>query len=137
MTAPRFGAVAWHDLTVPDAESLAGFYAKVVGWTVAPVDMGGYSDFEMRDASGGTAAGICHARGTNAKLPPQWLVYIVVPDVREAARRCADLGGTVLDGPRPLAGGTFCAIRDPAGAVAALFEEPRDTGAVASPTSSA
>jgi predicted enzyme related to lactoylglutathione lyase len=48
-------------------------------------------------------------------------MYITVADVDASAQRCQELGGKVLDGPRPLAGGRFCVIQDPAGAVAALF----------------
>ena len=72
--------------------------------------------------TGEAMAGVCHARGSNADLPPQWLIYIVVMDVERSARRCSELGGEVMAGPRPLGNGRFCVIRDPAGAVCALYE---------------
>ncbi len=68
------------------------------------------------------AACTCHARGVNADLPPQWLVYIVVDDVDRSAATCQELGGAIVAGPRPPAGGRTCVIRDPAGAVCALYE---------------
>ena len=49
------------------------------------------------------------------------LYDIVVADVQASARRCAELGGPVLvppRGDRP----TYCVIRDPAGAICALFQ---------------
>ena len=50
--------------------------------------------------SGDTVAGICHARGrTNANVPPQWLVYVVVASVEESAKRAVELGGEVLTDP--------------------------------------
>ena len=117
------GTVGWRDLTVPDAEKLRDFYAKVVGWESQDVDMGVYSDFSMIPPGGTEAvAGICHARGTNANLPPQWLIYIVVEDLERSATRCAELGGEVIDGPRSLGQGRFCVIQDPAGAVCALYQ---------------
>ncbi|MFN0016705.1 MAG: VOC family protein [Pirellulaceae bacterium] len=123
-SAPAIGTIAWRDLTVPDAESVRAFYEQVVGWKSRPVDLGGYSDFEMlQPANGECVAGICHARGTNAQLPPQWLIYIIVADVVASAARCVEMGGQVLIAPRPLSGGTFCVIRDPAGAVCALFQQ--------------
>jgi predicted enzyme related to lactoylglutathione lyase len=76
----------------------------------------------LQPAKGESVAGICHARGTNADIPPQWLIYIIVADVAASAARCVDLGGQVLVAPRPLSGGTFCVIRDPAGAICALFQ---------------
>jgi predicted enzyme related to lactoylglutathione lyase len=119
------GSITWVDLTVPDAAAIRDFYGEVVGWTATPVDMGGYSDFSMLPpAADVPAAGICFARGENAELPPQWLVYITVADVDASARRCADLGGEVIVGPKTLGGGRFCVIRDPAGAVAALYTPP-------------
>jgi predicted enzyme related to lactoylglutathione lyase len=65
--------------------------------------------------------GICHARGSNSNLPPQWLIYVQVEDVARSAERCVELGGTVLDGPRSLGESRFCVIQDPAGAVMGLM----------------
>ena len=118
----KIGTLAWRDLTVGDAETVRDFYKNVVGWESQSVDMDGYSDFNMiAPGSGETVAGICHARGSNAELPAQWLMYIVVADVDASARICAEQGGKVLDGPRALGGGRFCVIQDPAGAVCALY----------------
>jgi len=119
---PSIGAILWHDLTIPDAESTRKFYSEVVGWKSEPVDMGGYNDFNMNAPdTGKTIAGICYARGQNAKLPPQWLIYINVADVDEAAKKCVKMGGKVIDGPKPIGPGRVCVIQDPAGAYAALY----------------
>ncbi|MDH4108113.1 MAG: VOC family protein [Gammaproteobacteria bacterium] len=121
----NIGRIGWVDITVDDAAGLRDFYAHVVGWKPENVDMGTYSDFNMTmPESGIPAAGICHARGSNAGLPRQWLVYLVVADVAASARECVERGGELLVEPRGLAGGRFCVIRDPAGAVAALYQEP-------------
>src|SRR6516162_10970244 len=121
---PELRTIAWSDLTVKNAEQVRDFYAKVVGWKVESCDMGGgYSDFSMvASTTGEVAAGICHARGSNADLPPQWLVYIVVEDVDRSAAKCVEEGGQVVSGPRSLGDGRFCVIRDPAGAVCALYK---------------
>jgi predicted enzyme related to lactoylglutathione lyase len=115
------GRIEWHDLTVSDADAVRDFYRAIVGWEPRPVPMGNYQDFEMLAPSGEVAAGICHAKGHNADLPPQWIIYISVADVDGPARRCAQLGGTVVVAPRPLGNGRFCVLRDPAGAVFALY----------------
>ena len=124
MTDLAAGSISWIDLTVDDAERLRRFYERVVGWSAAPVDMGGYADYNMTVPSTDTpAAGICHARGANAELPAQWLIYITVDDLDSSVNRCRELGGSVIAAPRSLGEhGRFCVIRDPAGAVAALFE---------------
>jgi predicted enzyme related to lactoylglutathione lyase len=111
----------WTDLTVEDAEAVRDFYREVVGWSPSPVSMGAYSDFNMSPpGSGKPAAGICHARGANAHLPAQWLVYVRVESVSESARRAVERRGEVVDGPRSMGRESFCVIRDPAGAVLAL-----------------
>jgi predicted enzyme related to lactoylglutathione lyase len=121
-TAPT-GRITWIDLTVPDAERLRDFYADVVGWQAAPVDMGGYADFTMHPPGGAPVAGVCHAQGPNADLPPAWLIYINVEDLDASLERCRARGGAVLAGPRGMGDfGRYGVIRDPAGAVAALFE---------------
>ncbi len=122
--SPQPGSIAWTDLTVADAAGIRDFYAAVVGWKVQGIDMGGYEDFCMIPAAGQTpAAGICHARGTNADLPPVWLIYILVESVDDAVRRCADNGGSVLVQPRSMGHGRFCVIKDPAGAICGLYQQ--------------
>lgn len=115
------GAIGWHDLTVPNADAVRDFYQHVVGWSSQPVEMGGYSDFNML-AEGECVAGICYQRGVNEDLPAQWLMYVPVKDLTASMATCRDLGGEVIAGPRTLGDGRFCVIRDPAGAVCALWE---------------
>ncbi len=125
---PKVGTIAWRDLTVPNAEQVCEFYKRIVGWDSSPHDMGGYNDFNMNlRETGETVAGICHARGPNADLPPQWLLYIVVEDVDRSAATCMERGGQVVVASRALGGGRFCVIRDPAGAVCALYETSRSS----------
>jgi uncharacterized protein len=123
MDAPALGQIGWVDLTVPGAESVRAFYERVAGWTSTPVGMGDHNDYCMHPAGGAApVAGICHALGENAALPPQWLIYITVTDLAESMRRCAAEGGKVRLPARRTPAGRYCVIEDPAGAVAALFE---------------
>jgi hypothetical protein len=116
------GKIVWQDLTVPNAEEVRDFYADVVGWVPQNHDMGDYQDYDMLLAGGvESAAGICHARGPNANVPPQWLIYIEVPNVAESAAKCLAKGGKVLDGPRDMGSSQFAVIQDPAGAVCAII----------------
>ena len=115
------GTIAWHDLTVADAPMLRDFYRAVVGWEPEPIAMGDYSDFVMR-ADGEDVAGVCHARGANAGLPAQWLVYITVADLDHSLAECERLGGRALTPIRSYGGGRYAVIEDPAGAVCALYQ---------------
>ena len=123
MTSKSLGAIEWLDLTVDDADGLRDFYSQVVGWQAEAVSMGDYNDYNMNAADGNTITGICHARGSNAALPAQWLSYVRVADVADSAEHCRKMGGDVIDGPRSMAGSQFCVIRDPAGAVLALISD--------------
>lgn len=132
MSAPNktIGTIGWTDLTVEHAEQVRDFYQAVTGWQATPLDMGGYSDFMMSDPmNGNPVAGVCHARGGNAQLPPVWLIYINVADLEKSIANCVALGGQVIAEPKEYGGqGRYCVIRDPAGACAALFEPARQTG---------
>ncbi len=87
--------------------------------------MVGYNDYCMNEpVSGKAVAGICHARGENVNLSSQWLIYINVEDLERSIGSCVALGGKVVAGPRNMGKqGRFCVIQDPAGAVAALFQQ--------------
>ena len=122
-SSTQVGRIGWIDMTTADAPAVRDFYQAVVGWDAEDVQMDGYADFMMKpsgEAEG--VAGICHARGSNAELPPGWLIYIVVDDVERSSAACKHHGGKVLVEPRGLAGGRFCVIEDPSGAVAALYQ---------------
>lgn len=120
------GSISWVDLTVENAESVRDFYRSVTGWQTTEVDMGGYSDYCMNEpATGKSIAGVCHARGVNTGLPAQWIIYITVENLDQSLSRCVELGGQIVAEPRSSSGSRYAVIRDPAGAVAALFESIR------------
>lgn len=124
---PQVGTIGWHDLAVPNADEVRDFYAAVTGWKPEALSMGDYNDYVMSTPEGTGVAGVCHARGTNAGLPPQWLIYITVADVDESIRQCEQRGGKVIAGPKELGSyGRYCVIQDPAGAVAALIAPPKE-----------
>ena len=120
---PEPGTISWQDLTIDEAERVRDFYQAVVGWKPEALPMGSYSDFVMQ-ADGAPIAGICHARGNNAGLPPVWLIYITVEDLDHSLQECQRLGGALVAPPRSYGGGRYCVIQDPAGALCALYQPP-------------
>lgn len=106
---------------------MRSFYESVVGWNSQAVEMDGYSDYCMLPPGGDKpVAGVCHARGPNADLPPSWLIYITVEDVMRSVAVCRTAGGDVLREPREMGGALIAVIRDPAGAVCALYQPPKE-----------
>jgi predicted enzyme related to lactoylglutathione lyase len=120
---PPIGSIGWCDLTVPHADTIRDFYKSVVGFGSQDVDMGGYFDYVMtQPGSDAPTSGICWARGGNAGLPPVWLVYFIVPRLDDALARVRKNGGSVLREPTSGGGGRFAVVKDPAGAVCALYQ---------------
>jgi uncharacterized protein len=117
------GSIAWHDLTVPNADVVRDFYQAVVGWTPQGLDMGGYEDYAMDAPNSETMAGICYARGVNVDIPPQWMIYIVVANLDESVATVEELGGKALTPKKDAGAYRTCVIQDPAGAVCTLYED--------------
>lgn len=113
---PVNGRAVWRDLTVGDADDVRDFYTRVLGWRAEPVSMGDYADYNMLDQQGETAAGVCHARGSNADLPPAWLIYFQVASVDTAADAAEAAGGSILVGPKSFGSFRYVVLADPAGA---------------------
>lgn len=109
---------------MPNAERVREFYQAVVGWTATEVEMGGYSNFCLHPSGAATPiADVCHAREMNATLPPQWLIYITVPNPDASLASCLLQGGKIVAEPCSMGGNARCAvIEDPAGAVGALYQ---------------
>jgi hypothetical protein len=60
-----------------------------------------------------------HARGVNANLPPQWLIYVKVDNLAGSIQRCEELGGKVLVRYSQ----SQAVIQDPAGAVIMIWSQ--------------
>jgi predicted enzyme related to lactoylglutathione lyase len=119
------GSIAWFDLSVNDAECVQDFYSSVVGWKANPVNMGGYNDYSMQQPdSGKDVAGVCHAKGVNADLPAQWMMYIKVANLSESLQQVKEKGGEQLTKVKQLSSTSeYAVIKDPAGAVCAIYVE--------------
>ncbi|MEO1128893.1 MAG: VOC family protein [Planctomycetota bacterium] len=123
--AATAGHIAWLDLTVPNAAATRDFYQQVVGWSAEKADMEDagerYADYTMLDATGQPVAGVCHARGVNADVPPVWMLYLPVSDLTESVQRVRHEGGAVLKETRGSDGALSVAIvQDPVGVILAL-----------------
>lgn len=121
MYSKSIGGVSWIDLTVEDATKVKDFYKSVIGFDVESISMGEYNDYVMKSPDEpNSQVGVCHARGSNSNIPPQWLVYFNVSDVDEAAQKCIASGGRVIKEKCDMGDFYMCIIKDPAGAIAAL-----------------
>jgi predicted enzyme related to lactoylglutathione lyase len=125
MSEANRGRVGWVDLTVDRAEAVRDFYSAVMGWEAEGLEMGGYDDYVMTpEGSDEPTAGVCHRKGQNADLPPQWIVYFTVDDVEAAVQTALRNGGSMVRQQTDL---NFALMKDPAGAIFALHSGESDS----------
>ncbi|WP_276347734.1 VOC family protein [Daejeonella sp. JGW-45] len=123
MDESKPGQILWHDLTVDNAELVSDFYHGVLGWEKEGLNMSGYDDFVIKSSKEGeVVAGVCHAKGVNKDIPPQWLMYVKVSNLEESIAKCRELGGKTLGNRRKMGEGHYQLIQDPAGAYMMLCE---------------
>lgn len=118
---PNVGEISWHELTTTDHAKAYDFYQKLFGWNKTSVmDMGDAGEYQMY-GRGDDVLGGMWTKPADMPMPPNWLYYIRVPNVDEAAERVKALGGQVLNGPMDVPGGDRIAqCMDPQGAAFAV-----------------
>jgi predicted enzyme related to lactoylglutathione lyase len=90
------GEFVWHDLVTHDAAASKAFYGALFGWTFQPgqgVDPG----YVMIKQGGDPIGGIVTVAKDTAL--PQWVSYVTVANVDEAAKAFTDAGGKVYRAP--------------------------------------
>jgi predicted enzyme related to lactoylglutathione lyase len=119
--APAPGRVVWNELLAADEAGAVEFYTGLAGLEAATLNRRG-GQYTVLQAQGRERAGIM-AR-PDERLQPLWLTHFAVADVAAAARRAAELGGTVLLAPAAeLREGTLAVVTDPTGAILALQQQ--------------
>lgn len=111
------GTPVWHELMTRDFPAAIAFYEEVFGWTSIPLSDTSdfrYSTFGYDESMTG---GVYDADAMlPTGVPSHWQVYLGVADVRSAAQRVRELGGTVLREPWDSDFGTFAQVTDSTGA---------------------
>jgi uncharacterized protein len=111
------GALVWNELQSPDLEASISFYGQLFGWDLQ--DAPGMNERYVAIRNGEINNGGMRAAGPNQ--PPSWLVYFGVEDIDTAVARVQELGGGVLVPPTDIQIAKFAVVRDPQGAVFALY----------------
>jgi len=115
------GRFVWRELVTPDTGAAATFYNQAFGWahTVAP--MGEGLDYTMFSRPGVEAQIAGAMQPMMAGVPAHWVDYITVDDVDASREKVVALGGTAITEVMDIPVGRFAIVKDPAGAVFALF----------------
>lgn len=141
MTEPRMlqaeGNPIWFDLATPDPEASKRFYADLLGWEYASVDMGG-DHYHLAIADDRNIAGIGRSPSDVqlGERPSVWLTHLYTSDARATADRAVANGGAIVLPPLDVVVpgqdgivGVRCTLTNPAGAVFSLWQSGIGQGA--------
>lgn len=113
-----FVHVELHTKDLPKARQ---FYQSLFGWELKDVPMPGGGSYTLIGVGEGVGGGMMNDEETPA--PPHWLAYVGVDDVRAKTQQAKALGATVLQDVMEVGEyGTMSVLRDPSGAVLALWQ---------------
>jgi predicted enzyme related to lactoylglutathione lyase len=117
------GDFSWHELATSNWQAAWDFYAKLFGWEhESSFDMGPAGTYWMfRRPGGKQALGGMYTRQPDQSGRPSWLPYILVPSADRASEAAVRGGGTIIQDPMEVPGGSRTAIgSDPQGGVFAV-----------------
>lgn len=106
---------AWfHNGSDKPSEAVA-FYEKLLGWKSAD----GPPGMTMLTHGGGPFAAVMPKKGEVSG----WVPYVQVEDIAEATKRSVKLGAALLEDQTRGPAGIYSIVRDPGGAVVALWQK--------------
>jgi len=115
------------ELQTKDLAKAKDFYSRLFDWKLEnlPATEGGVA-YTMIDVGEGTGGGMF--TNTDPKVPPHWLAYVGVDDIKDSTLKARELGATVLQDVMQIGDyGSISVIRDPTGAVIAMWEPKQGT----------
>ena len=124
------GTFCWVGLATTDQEAAKSFYGALLGWSYedVPTDVG--NTYSLATIETKRVAAIYPLPGDSQGMPSHWVSYVSILSADEAAKRAADLGGTLLMEPFDvMTAGRMAVIKDPTGAVVAVWERKDHCGA--------
>jgi predicted enzyme related to lactoylglutathione lyase len=114
--ANPFVHVELHTKDLPKARK---FYESLFGWELKDMPMPGGESYTMIGVGEGVGGGMM----ADSSVNPHWLAYVGVDDVRAKTAQAKSLGATVLQDVMQVGEyGKMSVIRDPSGAVLALWQ---------------
>jgi predicted enzyme related to lactoylglutathione lyase len=102
------GNVGWHQLMTSDWEKAWTFYSKHYGWEKDfAMDMGPAGIYQtFRTGGGKYSGGMMTMPASMPDQNPSWSFYFTVESADAAAEQIKSAGGTVLEGPMDVPGGS-------------------------------
>jgi len=124
------GRFVWYELSTSDPAAAQRFYKAFMGWgTQAFEETGGGPPYTMWTNGEKPVGGVWQLSEELATkgVPPHWLPYVGTDDVDETVAEATQLGGSVVVPPTDIPNmGRFAVLKDPQGAVFAIYKSNQD-----------
>jgi uncharacterized protein len=109
------------ELHTGDLARAKEFYSKLFDWKLQDAPMPGGGTYTMIQPGNGTGGGMVTNQAPG--VPPHWLAYVGVDDVRASTRKAKELGAKVVVDVMEVGDyGTMSVITDPTGATLAMWQ---------------
>jgi predicted enzyme related to lactoylglutathione lyase len=109
------------ELHTGDLKRAKEFYGKLFDWKLEDTPMPGGGSYTMINVGTGTGGGMLTS--PTPGVPPHWLAYVGVEDVRAATQKAKQLGAKVVQDVMEVGEyGTLSVIPDPTGATLAMWQ---------------
>jgi predicted enzyme related to lactoylglutathione lyase len=120
------GTFSWVDLATSDVAAAKAFYGGLLGWMAEDAGDGStYTTFRLGDDA---VCGLTELPRDGG--PPAWTSYVTVDDADAAVARAEELGGGATGRALDVGdAGRTALLRDPQGALVAVWEPRRRAGA--------
>jgi uncharacterized protein len=93
------GSFCWHEMHSTDTKKSAGFYTSLNGWTANEMKMGGEAVYTIFSNGDNGIAGMMQHMGEISGQGSNWLTYVYVDDVDNAASTAQSIGGKIITQP--------------------------------------
>ena len=119
------GNFCWFELSTSDWRAAKTFYTSLFGWGTNEIPMEpGQPPYVLLEKDGADVGALY--QGDPKQGPPNWMTYVAVASVDEAANKAATLGATVVAAPFDVFDfGRMAVIRDPQGGFFSLYQEKK------------
>lgn len=122
--APVLSRFSWHELMTTDYKAAVEFYRELFSWEkTSEADMGPLGMYYMYGMKGKPYGGMFNRPPEMSQVPPFWLPYVLVKDLKKATDVATQNGAEIVNGPMEVPGGDWIVVlKDPQGAAIALHQ---------------
>ncbi len=117
------GQFCWNELMTPDVKKAKEFYKALLGWEYEEHHMEHGAYTMIKTEAGCSGGGLMQTPQDKGQIPPHWMTYVTVDDLKQSLKKASDLGATIRMPETPAGDfGLFAIIEDPTGAHIALWQ---------------